>query len=653
MKLRIFSRVCGVLFLCYLGFGIEGAAGQDEPPAERPAQPRVDACFGTTTPSFVEYIRPGWADVQNSGRFIVAVDPQYPRVLNDDGTESDDKAKSEKILRTVFEKIGNERSASAYTPVVINGDLTEFGHGWQREKMFELYRLMGKGKPGPLFFPGLGNHDYANNVHDCANNGCAADSVCDIYSWVNAIRNTAASPSHFDAKSSEDRMRGSMSYSVTVGKLHFIQLHDSPVYTTSFRTFVQLGYATFQIDPSLRWLEGNLREARAKGLIIFINLHKRTNWQNEASNEKFKSLMEGYGVTAAFAGHIHTQMGRHDTPDKFGKVPVFQAGALLKGEYLRVNYDVAGGRLEVIKLTPTVTELVGVYPLKGGTSLPPPPTDFNDSEITFYEGNSAGQKVVCNVMIAGKRYFNMNGTYGCSNDEARSLVIHKAKEGTLIYLYGNYNQHGNEGFARIRVNEDILLPVMIGSFDHDYTGQKWAIDHFGDEELDGKVSSVSLAEIHDYSRAFVALYETWGQGQSVVCTESVASNRRYNMGGQCANDEAKSADFHWVKAGTEVCYYGNWDQKTDQGYSCIYFRTNLAWAGVSTFDTNYDGTGMRISHYGQSIGGKISSTRVRVDVRESSLPAFEGPVEKGDGRFQFKEVREDESPVDQQAKEVQ
>ena len=52
--------------------------------------------------------------------------------------------------------------------MIVNGDLTAFGRGHELEWYKEIY-----GKLIPRVYPGLGNHDYANNVDECAQNQCA------------------------------------------------------------------------------------------------------------------------------------------------------------------------------------------------------------------------------------------------------------------------------------------------------------------------------------------------------------------------------------------------------------------------------------------------------------------------------------------------
>uniref|UniRef100_A0A915MZB2 Calcineurin-like phosphoesterase domain-containing protein n=1 Tax=Meloidogyne javanica TaxID=6303 RepID=A0A915MZB2_MELJA len=62
-----------------------------------------------------------------------------------------------------------ERNGQKPSALIINGDLTNFGHSFQLE-LFKIEWL--QTIPIPLLI-GLGNHDYENNVDDCIGNNCA------------------------------------------------------------------------------------------------------------------------------------------------------------------------------------------------------------------------------------------------------------------------------------------------------------------------------------------------------------------------------------------------------------------------------------------------------------------------------------------------
>ena len=92
--------------------------------------------------------------------------------------------------------------------VIINGDLTAFWHNTQREDFLDIYANLDY-----IFYPGLGNHDYENNVSDCNftqipadsgtpivdppfplphgvgdDNGCAKDAVLFLESYIEDLQ---------------------------------------------------------------------------------------------------------------------------------------------------------------------------------------------------------------------------------------------------------------------------------------------------------------------------------------------------------------------------------------------------------------------------------------------------------------------------------
>lgn len=252
-------------------------------------------------------------------------------------------------LDAVTNAIRQDRRASYYVPLVINGDLTEYGHSTERRDTQRKMHQASANRPGPLILPGLGNHDYDQNVGNCSNNGCARDSVCDLVKWVNTL-----SPTPFDHRfdTSSNTHRGSLAYSVGVGRVHIVQLNLEPSYTRNFETgglFAPGMKRRFAINSAMDWLERDLKYAQARGRHVIINLHKRNNWQDDSVRDgRFAKLLEQYNVVAVFAGHYHGSIGKVAT---IGKVPVFQTGAMLSKSYLRVTFDWSTYKMWVTPVT--------------------------------------------------------------------------------------------------------------------------------------------------------------------------------------------------------------------------------------------------------------------------------------------------------------
>lgn len=374
------------------------------------AQAQNVGCEATYTDSFKDYIRPGWQDIadypNNQQKFILASDPQPFRAM----TQRSPYA--EKINSTqwygnidrITEQIRTDRQASYYVPLIINGDLTEFGHGNERKAMQRKMKQANASRPGPLMLPGMGNHDYDQNVGDCGNNGCARDSVCDMLMWVKTL-----SPASFDYRwdNSKRTHRGSFAYSVDVGRVRVVQLHLEPTYTRYFETgggFAHNKKARFSITSAMDWLERDLKTASERGQYVIVNLHKRSGWQDTAvRDDRFRKLLEQHKVVAVFAGHLHNQLGAAGT---IGKVPVFQTGAMLAESYLRVTFDWSTYKMHVVPValgrTPPATRVIDLE------RKPDSPV-----KVTLY-ANATFTGSRCEVTLKSPQSVNLNTQAACS-----------------------------------------------------------------------------------------------------------------------------------------------------------------------------------------------------------------------------------------------
>ena len=315
------------------------------------AHAEVKGCESTSTDLYQDYYRSGWNRLvdypDGKQKMIIASDSQGFRYMSqrfDEYQEEIDSAGWHKTV-PVYEAIARERHEPYHVPVVINGDITEYGHGGERKAVQKMFRKMAAGVGGPLMLPGLGNHDYKNNVDDCGNNGCARDAVCDHIAWVKAVQPVNA----FDYRYANDTHEGSLSYSVTVGRVRIIQLNNEPTYERKWSTGGGLSFKPkrhFSITRSLNWLEEQLKEATARGEVVIVNMHTSEDWDDEDTlYDEFPQLLERHGVIAVFSGHTHWNVGKYH--QGFGSVPNFKTGALNAGTYLRLTFDWNAGQLSI------------------------------------------------------------------------------------------------------------------------------------------------------------------------------------------------------------------------------------------------------------------------------------------------------------------
>lgn len=274
---------------------------------------------------------------------IVTSDPQYPwtDVTDRGGNESDDdrNRRSEALIREQYESINRYRAAHADEdiPVVINGDLTAYGHGWQRDKMKELLQILGDN-----VYLGLGNHDYENNIRKpngegCYNNGCARDSIVDLSHNVND-RADEHRIFAFDWASQTNTFNithsGSLAYAFVPkgfdeGPLQ-LQLNNYPEYEVSFTS--GLVKDEYRIRPSVEWARTTLlTHIWRKDQFAIVHMHQ-PEWSGE-----FARIASDNQVLAVFAGHFHRELGKQ--PYRLGDIPVYLSGSASQRTYLIVEKD--------------------------------------------------------------------------------------------------------------------------------------------------------------------------------------------------------------------------------------------------------------------------------------------------------------------------
>lgn len=290
---------------------------------------------------------------QPAFRMLVASDSQYPwtnkiaaaevAARPDLISEPDGASKGDikEISRTLNERhvksmnlLGG--SLSRVSGVIMNGDLTAYGHGSERDVFEEIY-----GDLELRLYPGLGNHDYANNVDNTYENRAATGSIELLRDQVEALGiqdfDFVGSDS-YEFPELETRIQGSLAYSWTVDDVHFVQLNNYPTYTTSYSNFrSDRGRRyTVEINDALAWLESDLIEARNAGQAIILNMHDPSQqWGADAGREAFLELIQTYGVSAVFAGHVHSSVGREGN---LGGVPLFYSGSSSYSQYVLVDF---------------------------------------------------------------------------------------------------------------------------------------------------------------------------------------------------------------------------------------------------------------------------------------------------------------------------
>lgn len=328
-----------------------------------------------------------WQVTPASGfHMIIASDTQYPWAkdmsVTREQSEIESKQYNNEFVKTMNElhaQLGNVRG------VIINGDLTNFGHA----KELDVFKKIYSGLKVPMHVS-LGNHDYANNVDDTYENGAANNMV---EYMVEQLKAKNYPNSDYKVENGYNgtivtTISGSLAYSWDEGNVHFVQLQYYPLYEREWSNYVSLGAAktkTVKITNSFQWLAADLATARNAGKAIIVLFHDPyEHWADQyvkgvrtegnkpgkrpdadAKSAELANLFKTYKVSAVFGGHIHENHGLFTSDYRGTGVPLFYSGSADQNHYLLTKFD--DTKMTVEKITSAngilKRENIGDYPL--------------------------------------------------------------------------------------------------------------------------------------------------------------------------------------------------------------------------------------------------------------------------------------------------
>ena len=363
---------------------------------------------------------------------IASSDPQYP--WYDDvlpaglTTEDEIKNNSKRQIKQQYESmnaLAKQRSDSKSNfliqGVLINGDLTAFGHDWQFDEYKNLVSILNS-----KYYPALGNHDYSNNVDDSYNNNCASRMVNFMYNWIKdnsgILNYDFTDTSYYKFPELRTDYSGSLSYSFNIGKVHFVQLQNFPSYIDNWDSW-NTGSARrdyYFINSSFYWLKNDLATARNRGDIIIVSLHDYHDNFIEPFVTKFNQIIEEYGVSAVFAGHIHKDCGKIGNIGN-SSVPFFRSGAASYQDYLVLDIDTSGKNIRVQKWacpydgSYAFTGDEWNYPLIDTLPSPPLPVPPTQGYVTFFNEGGFAAKFELQYTYNTERFTFYSGDMSLGN----------------------------------------------------------------------------------------------------------------------------------------------------------------------------------------------------------------------------------------------
>lgn len=280
------------------------------------------------------------ADVRS---FLITSDPQLVCQGNCNNISAEASMGNIRQQYEMFNKHHSDVDA-----VLINGDLTEYGHDheWSKfESIIDTLKL-------PYYY-GLGNHDMYNNYNDCWENNCLIRSITKLVHHVNSRSNVSA----FDLNHThgyvfpevKETIRGSLSYSVDFGNVLVIQLNDfesakNPLYVNQYSSGGAGNGAMRYIieryqDKEYEWLERQLYSAYKKNQVVIVNQHR-----HDADAGNLQTLLERYKVGLRFSGHYHNSVGEMNNG-------FMLSGSSALGTYLKVEIDTTNRVAKIYKGT--------------------------------------------------------------------------------------------------------------------------------------------------------------------------------------------------------------------------------------------------------------------------------------------------------------
>ncbi len=236
------------------------------------------------------------------------------------------------VSKIPFDKFGG---------VIVNGDLTAFGHSHEYDAFIKYYES--KNFKHNLY-TGLGNHDYGkNNVNDSWQNNCAlrmVDYMVNRARSYNPRSLDVVEKSYYKFPSRRHDFTGSLGYTFDIGKFRFVQLHNYPTWQTSFNgwNFGKARRDSVNIKSSMNFVKKELQKDRNK--VFIFNWHDAKEYFDGKSRKQFADMCNNNKCPAVFAGHFHNINGKYtDYVGSRKRIPVYLSGSASYNKYLKVRFQ--------------------------------------------------------------------------------------------------------------------------------------------------------------------------------------------------------------------------------------------------------------------------------------------------------------------------
>ncbi|CAI2357145.1 unnamed protein product [Caenorhabditis sp. 36 PRJEB53466] len=263
------------------------------------------------------------------------------------GKESCTKIESRFANRVQRQALDALIKSMDYKPaaLIINGDLTDFGHLHQLNE-FRQYWYNNFSIP---FLLGLGNHDYQNNINDCALNFCAHTML----SWYTEYVKNHSLVADIERKTVkfDVQFTGSLAYTERIcsasGKrcAFVIQLNNAVDYSVSFTSL----FVKWNLSSPMKYVHKELDLLGSTSLPILLNMHKCENMHIHKVKMMLTRWLAGVKATSesnqkvprvgVFYAHMHQRHEVHIHCIEGYKVPFVYVGSVPNNRFSVFNFN--------------------------------------------------------------------------------------------------------------------------------------------------------------------------------------------------------------------------------------------------------------------------------------------------------------------------
>jgi hypothetical protein len=230
--------------------------------------------------------------------------------------------------------------------------------------------------------------------------------------------------------------------------------------------------------------------------------------------------------------------------------------------------------------------------------------------VELYESNDARQNLICS--LAADRDLAVDFTnHPCDNDEARSLKLYNVPAGRVIRLFDSPSGAREDDWVEIEALRDIAERT-VPTFERSSTDATLRVSYFRNNGLDGKVSRFEAGGRSEVA-GVVSFYEGNDGSQNKVCDVSTTFRGRKNFknDAQCDNDEARSLVLTNVRAGFVIRVFDSPSCATDDDWTEIRVRQDIARHVVGTFERSQNDAAVQVTfHRDNGLVGKVSCIAV-------------------------------------------